>query len=180
MIVAYDSQGKRQIVQPYSYKTGSKQKMNATPFDKNGKQVSPIVWKQQGHTLVRTWEDMRNNPNSQYRFIWGRANLFSDEWYAWVSKDGKTLHCTVEKPDVSECLEGKISKNSVKGLGNTFRNITTVQSDKIVAATSMDYMFNGCSSLTNIDALSNWDTSKVTSMRSMFNGCPATRPEWYK
>ena len=34
----------------------------------------------------------------------------------------------------------------------------------------MDYMFNGCSSLTNID-LSNFNTAKVTNMTFMFDGC---------
>ena len=34
----------------------------------------------------------------------------------------------------------------------------------------MSYMFNGASSLTNIDALANWDTGSVTSMYEMFKG----------
>ena len=36
--------------------------------------------------------------------------------------------------------------------------------------TSMSYMFNGCSSLTQLD-VSNWDTSNVTVMNHMFNNC---------
>ena len=36
--------------------------------------------------------------------------------------------------------------------------------------TKLDYMFNGCSSLTNID-LSNFNTNNVTDMSFMFNGC---------
>ena len=36
--------------------------------------------------------------------------------------------------------------------------------------TNMSYMFNGCTSLTNLD-VSGWDTSNVTGMYYMFNGC---------
>ena len=35
----------------------------------------------------------------------------------------------------------------------------------------MGYMFNGCSGLTSLDVISNWDTSKVTNMRAMFQNC---------
>ena len=70
---------------------------------------------------------------------------------------------------VSECLEGKISKNSVKGLRGDYdddepgllENITSIQSDKIVAETDMRDMFQGCHSLTNIDGLASWDVSSV-------------------
>ena len=36
---------------------------------------------------------------------------------------------------------------------------------------NMSYMFSGCSSLTDLTALAGWNVSKVTSMRSMFEGC---------
>ncbi len=38
------------------------------------------------------------------------------------------------------------------------------------SVTDMSYMFSGCSSLTSL-YLSNWDTSSVTNMYSMFSGC---------
>ena len=94
---------------------------------------------------------------------------YAAEWYAWVSKDGKTLHCTVDKPDENECLEGKISKNSADS--DLLENITSVQSDKIVAETDMGYMFLECESLTDISGLANWDTSNVKDIHGMFRGC---------
>ena len=44
------------------------------------------------------------------------------------------------------------------------------EADVIQGNSDMRYMFYGTSSLINIDALANWDTSKVTSMQSMFSG----------
>ena len=38
----------------------------------------------------------------------------------------------------------------------------------------MGWMFNGCSSLTNID-LSNFNTIDVSNMGDMFNGCSSLR-----
>ena len=37
--------------------------------------------------------------------------------------------------------------------------------------TDMSFMFCDCTSLLNIDNISNWDTKKVTKMNSMFSGC---------
>lgn len=34
---------------------------------------------------------------------------YTKDWYAWVSTDGKTLHCTVEKPSPDNCLGGTIA-----------------------------------------------------------------------
>lgn len=36
--------------------------------------------------------------------------------------------------------------------------------------TDMSSMFDGCSSLTDLNALINWDTSAVNNMKAMFNG----------
>ena len=35
----------------------------------------------------------------------------------------------------------------------------------------MSYMFNGCSSLTSLPNINNWNTAKVICMDSMFTGC---------
>ena len=35
--------------------------------------------------------------------------------------------------------------------------------------TDMSSMFDGCSSLTDLNALINWDTSAVNNMKAMFN-----------
>ena len=35
----------------------------------------------------------------------------------------------------------------------------------------MSYMFDGCSSLSNLPDISKWNTNKVTNMNSMFSGC---------
>ena len=37
--------------------------------------------------------------------------------------------------------------------------------------TDLSYMFNGCSSLTSINIISNWDTKNITNMKWMFFGC---------
>ena len=50
------------------------------------------------------------------------------------------------------------------------KNITGIQYLNTSEVTSMVSMFNGCSSLTNLD-VSHFNTSNVTTMVSMFNGC---------
>ena len=35
----------------------------------------------------------------------------------------------------------------------------------------MGAMFNGCSSLSSLEGISNWQTGNVTDMRFMLNGC---------
>ena len=37
--------------------------------------------------------------------------------------------------------------------------------------TNMSWMFYGCSLLNNLEGISNWDTKNVTDMSSMFYGC---------
>lgn len=64
-------------------------------------------------------------------------------------------------------------------LGNTNKyfslctNLTVSATDvlDLTGTTVLDYMFNGCSSLTVIPSLDSWDVSNVTDMRSMFVNC---------
>ena len=35
----------------------------------------------------------------------------------------------------------------------------------------MSYMFDGCSSLSNLPDISKWNTNNVTKMNGMFSGC---------
>ena len=44
------------------------------------------------------------------------------------------------------------------------------QSVELFCAYDMSSMFDGCSSLTDLNALINWDTSAVNNMKAMFNG----------
>ena len=53
---------------------------------------------------------------------------------------------------------------------SNLKSITNIQYLKTDSVTTMEGMFSGCSSLTNID-LSNFNTDKVTSMFAMFSGC---------
>lgn len=48
-------------------------------------------------------------------------------------------------------------------------SITKIESDKIIAPKSIAYWFMSCSALTNIDDLSNWNTSRVTNMDHLFS-----------
>ena len=51
-------------------------------------------------------------------------------------------------------------------------NIQTILDSECYIFSSMNNMFDGCSSLTTLD-VSKWDTSSVTDMSSMFYGCNA-------
>lgn len=41
----------------------------------------------------------------------------------------------------------------------------------LTGITDLYYMFGGCTSLTNINRIGEWDTSAITSMNAMFQGC---------
>ena len=63
----------------------------------------------------------------------------------------------------------KLSDNFLKNESN-IKSIKKLKGLDTSNVTSMQEMFDGCSSLTSLD-LSSLDTSKVTSMSGMFNGC---------
>ena len=52
-------------------------------------------------------------------------------------------------------------------------NLSNINTNKV---TDMSNMFCGCNSLTNID-LSNFNTQNVTNMSSMFDGCNSLKKE---
>ena len=54
---------------------------------------------------------------------------------------------------------------------SSLANIDALKNWNTNNVTSMSSMFYGCSSLANIDALKNWNTNNVTSMSYMFYGC---------
>ena len=68
--------------------------------------------------------------------------------------------------------------NKIKSLKNLFKNKNNIEKIKIkkyrTNITDMSGMFNGCSSLKEID-LSNFNTDNVTDMRDMFNGCSSLK-----
>jgi surface protein len=53
------------------------------------------------------------------------------------------------------------------------RNIKSIDTSMLdtSAVTDMSYMFAGCSSLSNVDGLANWDVSETTDMRWLFDHC---------
>lgn len=62
-----------------------------------------------------------------------------------------------------------------------FNNITTLKEitfdnfklspTNLTSTINMNYMFNGCSALTTLNGISDWDTSYVKYMARMFSGC---------
>ena len=61
------------------------------------------------------------------------------------------------------------NSNSAFFYNRALTNISAVSNWNTSNVTNMSSMFNSTTSLTNIDALANWDTSNVTNMSSMFN-----------
>ena len=55
-------------------------------------------------------------------------------------------------------------------LGYNIREIINISNLNVASASSLDYMFDACRSLTSLD-LSSFDTSNVTNMSNMFNAC---------
>ena len=88
--------------------------------------------------------------------------------------DGKISNNTTQKLDKGEHNITIILEDSLTKCENMFKNckkiinITMNLSD--ISCTNMNSMFNGLSSLTNIDFIS-FNTSKVQKMNLMFNKC---------
>ena len=53
---------------------------------------------------------------------------------------------------------------------NKLTKIYDIEKWNVSNVTTMEYMFNGCTNLKELD-LSNWNTSKVTNMNSAFSSC---------
>ncbi len=66
-----------------------------------------------------------------------------------------------------------IAPKSLAAWFSQCKNLTDFSLDKLdrSAVTNMRYMFNGCTSLSDLSPLTSWDTSNVTTMQSMFSGC---------
>ena len=47
-----------------------------------------------------------------------------------------------------------------------------MQTEKV---TDMSYMFKGCSSLTSLEGISNWQIGNVSNMSDMFSGCSSLK-----
>ena len=54
---------------------------------------------------------------------------------------------------------------------NYYNNKLKIRLKGVGNITNMNCMFNGCTSLSYIPDISNWNTKNVTNMRKMFNGC---------
>ena len=54
---------------------------------------------------------------------------------------------------------------------SSLSNISGISNWNTNNVINMGYMFYGCSSLTNISEISNWNTNNVTNMIGMFFGC---------
>ena len=64
-----------------------------------------------------------------------------------------------------------ITRADVPWLGQASRIRKVESTDTIVLNESSAWLFAGCSMLTDLDALADWDGSNVTRMDSMFSGC---------
>ena len=74
----------------------------------------------------------------------------------WDTSKVNSLNATFSGTAITDLNALATGKNNNPNIWNT-GNVT-----------NMSYMFQECSSLTDINGLSNWDTSKVTSMNSLF------------
>ena len=65
--------------------------------------------------------------------------------------------------------------------GTKITNIDALSGWDTSKVTNMSYMFSSCNSITSLNPIFNWDTSSLTSKSGMFNGIPSsvTRPGWY-
>lgn len=140
-----------------------------------------------------------NNSIKLFRYYEPGVNAI----YHYISSDG-TLHAQTTKPTAKEYVEGhymlndgtqhgskitsysgishvifdcKINLYSASYLFDGMSDLTVVENLNYLDtsnSTDMSYMFEYCSSLTELD-LSSFDVSNVTSMTYMFEGCTSLR-----
>ena len=105
-----------------------------------------------------------NNPHLTTGFGWSQSG---QDW------DAET---TIRSTITTVTIDGSCNNFSgtlLNSMFNGFSGLTTIKGLKnlnTVGVQLMEYMFQGCSSLTSID-LSNFNTASVVSMFGMFNGC---------
>ena len=127
-----------------------------------------------------TLQDKKITPTIEEQIV------FSDDNYNGLNK--VTINAVTN--EIDENIKSENIKNGVDILGVTGNYVGSKYAPRYISfysykgteldyeianldtsnITSMNYMFNGCQSLTTLD-LSNFDTSKVTNMSYMFNNC---------
>lgn len=94
-------------------------------------------------------------------YYWNSDDDYKDPAWIWNDTITKVIFLnTIVPKNTAEWFLGLQNLTDIENM----RNLNTIN------VTDMNYMFGGCSSLTNLD-LSSFDTSKVTDMGSMFYDC---------
>ena len=130
------------------------------------------IWSSAAKTLYLTYSDEKHQPGSLYDGQYVDGLWLDDEVKdaAWNS----TVKETVEKVVIDATFKDVDLRSLTAWFGGCKRLTTIIGLSNLNTAkvTDMQSMFNGCTSLTQLD-LRSFNTEKVTSMYGMFLGCSA-------